>query len=186
MNPDKIMVPGKGAFFLANPGTTPPNYKTLNPTAPPTGWACLGHTSTENPVTLTKDGGEATKFGSWWSPSIAVTYSDVEWSLTVNALEISKTTLDLAFSGKLETTTETGGYLVPSSIQAVEKAAFILAVQGTKRMGLYLERISISLGDAPSFSPDALFEVPLSAQVLAGATGFPMEWFHPSLDKGAV
>lgn len=177
-----VIIPGRGAIFTAEPGTTPPDYHVITPYAPGTGWSSLGHTSVENNVSLSKDGGEATFYDSWWEAAIAVTKSPTNWSVTVGALELSKDNFDLAFSGELETKSITGGYLVPSDIKAVSKAMFVLAVQGEKRMGLYLPSVSISLGDAPAFDREALFELPLAASILS-YEGNSMEWFHPSLDK---
>lgn len=186
MNASNVIIPGRGAVFLADPGTDAPNYKTISPDNLPAGWASLGHTSKDNAVSLSTDGGDATTYDSWWTAAIAVTYDAKTWSVTANALEISQATLDLAFGGELETDSETGGYVVPSEVVAVDKALFVLAMQGTKRMGLYLPKTSVTLGDAPTFSPDALFEIPLSAQVLADDVKGLMEWFHPALDKAAV
>lgn len=181
-NAGNVIIPGRGAIFTAAPGATPPDYHTLTPLNPPVAWSSLGHTSVENNVALSKDGGEATFYDSWWEAAIAVTKSPTNWSVTVGALELSKNTFDLAFSGELEEATATGGYLVPSDITSVNKALFILALQGEKRMGLYLPSVSVSLGDAPSFDREALFEIPLSASILS-YNGNSMEWFHPSLDK---
>jgi len=183
-NASNVIIPGKGAVFLADTGTTPPNYKTLSPLSPTTPWECLGHTSVENQIALSKDGGDATTFDSWWEAAIEVQRAATTWSVNVNALELSADTFDLAFNGTLENTSETGGYLVPSEIKAVTKAMFVLAVQGDKRMGLYFPNVSITLGDAPEFDAEKLFEIPLSASILS-YNGNVMEWFHPSFDKAA-
>jgi hypothetical protein len=185
MNSSNVIIPGKGAAFIAEPGATPVNYKTVTPSTLPVGWKSLGHTSVENQVALSKEGGEATIYDSWWEAAIDVTRSPNQWGVTVNALELSKDNFDIAFNGELETTTETGGYLVPADVVAVEKALFILAVQGTKRMGVYFPKVSMTLGDAPEFDRESLFELPLSASIMT-YEGAVMEWFHPALDKVAA
>jgi hypothetical protein len=177
-----IIIPGRGAIFTGAVGATPPDYHILDPYTPPADWDSLGHTSVENNVSLSKDGGEATQFDSWWDVAIAIQRSPLNWSLTVGALELRKSNLDLAFGGKLETESTTGSYVVPSDIKAVDKALFVLAVQGDKRMGLYLPAVSITLGDAPSFDREALFELPLAGSILSHESRV-MQWFHPSLDK---
>lgn len=179
---DNVIIPGKGAIFVAEVGATPPDYKTVTPTAPGQGWVCLGHTSVENNVSLSKDGGDPTSYDSWWDSGIDVTYASTSWTMTVGALEITKANFDLAFNGEAEEATTNGGYLVPSSIVASKKAIFVVAIQGDKRLGLYIPNASISLGDAPTFDREALFEVPLSASLLA-YEGNVMEWFHKNLDK---
>lgn len=178
MNADAVMIPGRGAIFTAAVSTAPPAYKTMSPETPGTGWTSLGHTSKENAVGLSKSGGEATSFESWWAAALAVIYSSTTWAVTVNALQIDAGVLDLAFNGSLD---DDDGYIVPASVVAVDKALFVLAVQGTKRMGLYLPKVSITLGDAPTFDPTRLFEVPLSAAVLADDNTL-MKWYHPALE----
>jgi hypothetical protein len=180
-----VIIPGKGAIFIGEPGITPPNYKTMSPSAPGTGWAWLGNTSVENNVSLSKDGGDPTTYDGWWDAGIEVTYAATTWTITVNALEMTKTNFDLAFGGKAEIASTTGGYLVPSDVQSVKKSLFVLAVQGTKRLGLYLPNVSVTLGDAPAFDRESLFELPLSGNVLASPDGNVMEWFAKALDKAA-
>jgi hypothetical protein len=182
-----VIIPGRGAIFVAPVGTAFPNYKTVTPTNVTGPWVCIGHTSVDNQVALSKDGGDSTTYDSWWANGIEATYAPNVWSLTANALEMTKANFDLAFNGTQETTSTTGGYLVPANVQAVNMALFVLAVSGsgTKRMGLGLFQASITLGDAPEFDREALFELPLAAQVLANADGNVMEWFHPKLDKAA-
>lgn len=179
---NNVIIPGRGAIFTAAVGATPPDYHILDPYNTPDAWDSIGHTSVENNVSLSKDGGEATQFDSWWEAAIAIQRSPLNWSLTVGALELRQSNLDLAFSGELETTSATGSYIVPSDIKAVDRAVFVLAVQGDKRMGLYLPAVSITLGDAPSFDREALFELPLAGSILSHE-GRVMQWFHPSLDK---
>lgn len=184
-NSGNVIIPGRGAIFVAPVGTAFPNYKTLTPQNVATPWRCIGHTSVENNVALSKDGGDATTYDSWWEVAIESTYAATQWSVTANALEMTKENFDLAFNGAQEITSTTGGYKVPSDIQASQLSVFILAVQGTKRMALGLYKVSLTLGDAPEFDREALFELPLSGTIL-GVDGYVMEWFHPALDKPAT
>lgn len=183
MNAANVMIPGRGAIFTAEPLTTPPDYKMMTPDTPGEGWTCLGHTSKDNSVALSKSGGDVTSFDSWWTSALAVIYGSNTWNITVGALQIDTGTLDLAFNGTLDP--EDGGYIVPAAVEAVDKALFVLAMQGNKRMGLYLPKVSITLGDAPTFDPTKLFEVPLSAAVLADENTL-MKWYHPGLEAIAA
>lgn len=183
MNAANVIIPGRGAIFLAAPSTAPLAYKTATPDVPGTaGWACLGHTSKDNSVALSKDGGEAQSYDSWWAAALAVVYDPTTWNVTVNALQIETGVLDLAFNGTIDTD---GGYIVPAQVEAVDRAVFILAMQGTKRMGLYLPRVSITLGDAPSFDPSKMFEIPLTGAILADGDKV-MKWYHPGLELQAA
>ncbi|WP_382307281.1 hypothetical protein [Herbiconiux sp. UC225_62] len=146
---DAVFLPGRGLPFLAAVDTAPPAYKTMTPAAPGTGWEAAGHTSRENNVSLSKNGGEATTTGSWWTPALRTTYSDTTYTGTIASLQMDKLTLDLAFNGAIDTD---DGYIVPSTLTPVEKALFILCLDGIDRMGVYFPRVSIGIGDAPHLS----------------------------------
>jgi hypothetical protein len=186
MNGNNVIIPGRGAVFTAPVGTAPPDYLTMTPDAPGGQWLCLGHTSKENPVTISKDGGDVTKFGSWWEDGIAVTREATDWTVTANALELRPAVFDLAFSGRLDDGEDgDNAYIVPAAGGEKELALFILALQGTKRMGVYFGKTSVSLGDAPSFDPTKLFEVPLLASILS-VQGDLMRWYAPGFEAAAA
>jgi len=177
MNAANVIIPGRGAIFLAPPLTVAPDYLTITPEAPGVDWVSLGHTSKDNTVALSKEGGEAETHDSWWASALAVIYGATKWNVTIAALQMEADVLDLAFNGTVDTD---GGYIVPSQVESVDKAMFVLALQGTKRMGLYLPKVSITLGDAPTFDPTKMFEIPLAAAVLADENML-MKWYHPGI-----
>lgn len=177
---DAVFLPGRGLPFLAAVDTAPPAYKTMSPGTPGGTWIAAGHTSRENNVALTKNGGEATTVGTWYTPAFRTTYSDTTWGLTINALQMDKNTLDLAFNGTLDTD---DGYIVPSAVTPLDRALFILCLDGTDRMGLYLPKVSITIGDGPAFDPTKFFEIPLAASVLnSDELEGVMKWYHPALE----
>jgi len=194
-NANATTIPGKGTVLVAAPDTAPPtDYLTLDPTSGglsgpitgATGWSALGHTSRDNNVTLSKDGGDVTSLGSWWDEVIRSTRAATNWTATVNSIQIDAQTLGLAFGGgTLDTTL--GSYDV-GDIVPQNKALFILVVDsGGNRLGLYIPNTSVSIGDAPEFTTDAFFEIQLSAAIANSATtGKKFRWYHPSLKIAAV
>lgn len=161
-----VIIPGKGTVFTGPPNAVPPVKSTLDPAAPSTytGWDNLGHTSRDNAVALSKEGGDATNLGSWWDPNLVSNRDAVTWSFTVNALQLDLLTLQLAFpSGRVSG----GKFVIPSGGGSTEQAVYILCIDGTKRMGLYFPRASISLGEAPSISTDSFFEIQLAGSLLS-------------------
>jgi hypothetical protein len=183
-------IPGKGTVLVAAPDTAAPtNYLTLDPTAGgptgpipgATGWSALGHTSRDNNVSLSKDGGDVTSVGSWWDEVIRSTRAATNWTATVNSIQIDATTLGLAFGGGTLDTVA-GSYDV-GDIVPQDKALFILVVDnGGQRLGLYIPNTSVSIGDAPEFTIDAFMEIQLSAAIANSATtGKKFRWYHPSL-----
>lgn len=166
LSSDSTIIPGRGTVFLAGPNAVPFNYLTVDPADPTTypGWECMGHTSASNTVALTTSGGGSTIKPSWWDPNFGVENADVSWGITVNSLQVDYLTLSTAFpNGRVAN----GGYVAPSSIGSVEKAVFVLMLQGAKRMGIYEPRVSLTLGSAPSISLTDFFEIQLSGTLLS-------------------
>ncbi|MBN6777433.1 hypothetical protein JRG19_02565 [Pseudoclavibacter alba] len=184
LDANSTFIPGRGTVFVAAPDTVFPDYKTIKPEDPTTytGWECLGHTSRENTVELTVDGGEAETKGSWWSPNLRTTRTPRVFGGSVKSLQMDQTTLELAFPGGR---VENGAFIVPSNAGDVEKAIFILSEDQTgDRMGIGIYRASLSLADAPTFDVENFFEVPLGWQTLDSTKhpGDAQAWFHPALN----
>lgn len=171
LNPNALILPSRGTVFVGPVDTAPPTViqlATISPTSPPTGMQCVGHTSRENLPAYSKDGGDATQYGSWWDDAIATSYDPVTWSLTFNSLQTDELTLGLAFGGG-ELDDEAGTYDF-GNVTAVEKSLLLLMTDGTKRRGFYHPNTSITLGDAPEIAVDSFFEIQLSAQLLNSAS----------------
>lgn len=182
LNSDATILPGRGTVFLADRDTAAPDYKTVDPTKPDTftGWECLGHTSRENQVSLSKDGGDATQLGSWWDAAIRESREASTWSWTVNSLQVDKTTLKIAWpNGEVRD----GAFWVPGADTTASKAAFILMVDGDTRAGIYLPNTPMSIGDAPEIDLENFFEIQLSGSILSSpTTGDRIGIYHPSFD----
>lgn len=186
-NAAATIIPGKGTVLVADPDKAPPvDYLTLNPndtaaltTAAP-GWSVLGHTSRENMVAMSKEGGEATQSGSWWDEALVSNYAATNWSVGVNSLQVDGLTLGLAFGGGTLDAAK-GSYAV-RDIRPTAKSLYILIVGGTSRMGIYIPNTTVSIGDAPELAIDAFFEISLSAAILnSPTTGNRFQFFHPAL-----
>ena len=185
-NANATTIPGKGTVLIAPPDTAAPDYETVDPTgALSGGWIALGHTSRDNNVSLSKGGGDATQRGSWWDDALRSTYDPITWSVNINSIQIDGTTLGLAFGGGTQDGTA-GTYDVAGSIAPQKRAIFILIVDGTSRMGIYIPNTTITIGDAPQIAVDAFFEITLTAQMLnSETTGKRFRFYHPGLITAA-
>lgn len=183
-NSAATIVPGRGTVLVAAPNVAPPDFATVNPddatALTAINWAALGHTSRENSVAMSKDGGDPTTRGSWWDSALSTTYADTNWEVTVNTLQVDSVSLGLAFGGGVHTAASKR-FAVKAAITAQEKALFILMVDGPTRMGIYIPRASVSIGDAPEIDPENFFEIQLAAQILTSAAGDRFQLFHPAL-----
>lgn len=163
-----LFIPGHGTVFRA-PANTPmpaagPTAFTLGSTVP-TGWTSLGHTSTENMISFTTDGGDATVLNTWLQDAVRTIYAATNWSLGINALQMDKPTLDLAFNGAVDA--EDGGYIIPAANGGLENALFVLAKDTTASLGFYIPNTSTKLGDSPVFDTENFTELPLLSSIQA-------------------
>lgn len=170
----KLVIPGNGTVFHAAKNTLPPASPltafSLAGTAP-TGWTNLGHTSKQNTISFSKDGGDKTSLDTWIADAVRTVYSSVSWSVTIPALQIDADVLDLAFNGDFHSgQSGTGGYIVPGSPTPQEAALFIYFKDSTGAMGFWIPNASVSLGDAPSVDTANFFELPLSAAIQSADT----------------
>lgn len=179
-------IPGKGTVLVADPDTAPPaDYLTLDPTgdlsvsAP--GWVAVGHTSRDNNVSMSKDGGDATARGSWWTEDLRSDRAATTWSMTANSIQVDAVTMGLAFGGGTLNTAQ--GFYDVGDIVPQKKAVFVLIVDsGGSRMALYVPSTSVAIGDAPEFPTDSFFEIQLAFAIQSSAaTGKKFRWYHPAL-----
>lgn len=187
LNANATILPGRGTVFIAEEPDAPVlDYKTVDPRDPSTytGYICLGHTSRENTVALSKEGGEATQHGSWWEAAIRESREPTQWGWTVNSLQVDRNTMGMAFP---EGVVEGGAFWVPGVDSTKERTALILCVDGTGRMGIHLPNTPVGIGDAPEIAVDAFFEIQLSGSILSSPeTGRRIGFFKSTFDEGAL
>ncbi len=163
----KLVIPGHGTVFHAPRGTKPPAdpltaFKLTEDGPSP--WQNLGHTSKNNTIAFTKDGGEKETLDTFLADGVRTTTGSTQWGVTIAALQIDAQTLDLAFNGDFDP--ETGGYIVASAAP-IETALFLYFQDSTGALGFWLPETELALGDAPSVDTAYFFELPLSASILS-------------------
>ena len=185
------IIPGTGYVFLndttgaAPPATTDAAVAALDLEADTltTGWNNAGHTSLDDNVTLGRDGGDRTTKGTWQSPSLRETVAPITWTFGFKALQVSNVTFGLYFGGGDFTAPDR--FDVPTTPVPQEKALFLVMVDGTTRLPLYLPKVSILGGDPIEADVENFLQFDLAATVLK-ATGAPlMSWFSANLGTPA-
>lgn len=169
-NDNALIVPGHGAVFQARSSATLPadplSAFVIGQDAPE-GWTDLGHTSKENTIAFAKDGGENSQLDSWYMDAVRVVYGSTTWTATINALQMDKNTLDLAFNGELDAVA--GRYVVPATAAASTGQTVILFQDTSGSMLFHLPNTQTTLGEAPSVSVEGFFEVQLSLSILSSS-----------------
>lgn len=147
LNDNAVFKVGVGHFYTAPVGTTLPT----DLAAPGVGWTEIGHTSVEDILSTTSEGGEATTHRSLQSASLRVTYSTRSESWTFNLLQFDTDSLRLYF-GQNASIDANGNVLVPDNPQPTERAFLVVFRDGHTVMGLYAAKASIFRGDDFNFA----------------------------------
>lgn len=164
MSASELIIPGTGAVFIAEPDTEVPDVALIDfkKESTFTGWKWLGHTSRENAVALSKEGGEPSTLGSWEDPALRSENSATTWSMTVNALEVTKETLQLALPNGVWDDTKKS-LRVSGNTGAIDKAVLVVMKDNKNGQGAILfPNGAVSLGEAPSISVESFFEIQLN------------------------
>ena len=164
----KLYISGYGHVFVAEPGTELPNidkFKFSDKTTWGTGWTWIGDTSGENVVEIESEGGEIEYKRTWDRKKARSVRSDREITATINSVNLSKETFELAFFG--------GSYdSKKKSYKGIDK------VLEAKKAGVEFKNTTIA-GDFPKFDLENFTEVPLKAAILPDSHGDIAEIFEP-------
>ena len=170
----KLVIPGHGTVFHAPKNTLPPTAgltafsltanEVMNNETVPVAWKNLGHTSKQNTIAFTKEGGERETIDTFLADAVRTTQGSVSWGVNVAALQFDEDNLDLAFDGDFDPAT--GGYTVAGS-GSIEAALFLFFQDNTGSIGFWLPNTEVSLGDAPSVDTANFLELPLTASILS-------------------
>lgn len=186
LDDNSVLLPGTGFIFLNNtPGAAPPADTAaevaaldLEADTLATGWLNAGHTSRENNVSLGREGGERTTKGSWQNPSLRESVAPVTWTFGFNGLQTANYMLEMYFGGG--TFSAPDRFDVPDVPVPVERALYIVLVDGSTRLPIYQPKVSVLGSDPIEVDAENFLEWPLAASVLK-QTGTPLMSLFSSL-----
>ena len=179
LNDNAVLVPGTGHIYLAPASTARPT----DPLAPTTPWVELGHTSIDDGVTITRDGGDSNILGTWQNPALRDRRDPTTFAITMSAHQVDNTVLGLYFGGG--DITEEGIFGVSSSTGTTDTAMYVRIVDGDNEVGLYLPKVSVSSDDDMEVDPENFLAFPLRATVLQVTGSNLMEFLHADLGTAA-
>lgn len=159
INKQDIFKAVRGTIFMA-PAETPlpddPSQFTLT-TEKVGEWENMGHTSNDNRIEFSFDGGEPTTYDTWLEAGVQTTYSTSTLTFTGNSVQGDKDNLQLIYNGWLSSDQK----MIVATLEkrAVDKAFFILAHDSGNNVsfGLYLPNVSFTFNDMPNFTSDDNF-----------------------------
>jgi hypothetical protein len=139
----------------------------------------MGHTSRDDGLTITRDGGDSEVLGTWQNPSLRERRDPVTFAITMVAHQVDNTVLGLYFGGGDTTVADHFG--VNSTTGTVSKAMFVRIVDGSNQVGLYLPKVSIASDDDMEIDPEGFLSFPLRATVLQASGSNLMDFVADNL-----
>lgn len=159
-----VYIPGTGRVYAA-PAETPQPASLTAPAAP---WDELGHTSREDGMTITRDGGDSETIGTWQNASLRERRDPTTFAITMFLQQIDNNALSMYFGGGDITTA--GQFGVPIAGSTEEKALYVRIIDGANEVGLYVPKVSIAAEDDVEVDVEGFLSLPIRATVL-GVTG---------------
>lgn len=170
-----VILPGTGFMYLAPAETAKP----ASLTAPASPWENLGHTSREDGLTITRDGGDSEVIGSWQNPSLRERREPSVFAITAFLHQVDNSVLELYFGpGDL---TNAGEFGVTTSSATTSKALYVRIVDGTNEVDLYIPKVSIAAEDDVEIDVEGFLSFPVRATVLQVTGSNLMTFFGAEL-----
>jgi len=160
LSDSSVIIPGTGFIYLA-PALTVQPANLVTPAAP---WVNLGHTSRDDGLTITRDGGDSEVLGTWQNASLRERRDPTTFAITMVAHQVDNDVLGLYFGGGDATGADMFG--VTSTTGTTSRAMYVRIVDGANSVGLYLPSVSISSEDDVEIDPEGFLSFPLRATVL--------------------
>jgi hypothetical protein len=144
-------------------------------------WTNLGHTSADNKISFSFDGGDATTHNSWARKNLRTTYADSTCTITAKSLQLDGDTLKLIYNG----TDEDGGVGVDITKKPQTFSLFLLAQESADddsdiRFGALFRKVSVTFDGGPDFSDDDFVEQGMTGEVESVAGKKPIVFFEAS------
>ncbi|MFD5599178.1 hypothetical protein ACFWHR_03880 [Leucobacter sp. NPDC058333] len=169
---ESFSIPGFGTVFTAPPNTPLPEggITAFTREADTVGdFDNLGHTSSENTIELSVDGGDAQSKRSWLRSNLVTIYEGITWSAAGSSIQCDKATVQKIYNGW--DTADGKGSVIGATKEGINLAMVILAEDDTGNLGFYIPNQNFTFGDAPSFDVENFFELPFAASFQAPASG---------------
>jgi hypothetical protein len=148
----------------------------------PVAWVNVGHTSRGDLPEFGYDGGDLEVRGTWQNESLREVETDpVQDYLTFKLHQFDNGALELYY-GKDGLATTTGVFGVPGgSTVPVEKALFILIIDGTNKVGFHAHKASFRRDDAIEMATDEFAALPVKATFLKHNSEVKFSWINKDL-----
>lgn len=142
LNNDAVLVAGSGNYFIADVGTEIPD----DLGNPGEAWVSIGHTSIEDILKISSEGGEPKVLGTLQSKALRTTYSPRSEAFAINLQQFDEASLKLYYGGNATVGTK-GELQVPQSPTPTSKAFLSVFFDGERAMAFHAHLAEIYRGD---------------------------------------
>lgn len=170
-----VVLPGQGFIYLAPAETVAP----VDPLAPTTPWVNLGHTSREEGLTITREGGDSTVLGTWQNQALRERRDPTVYAVTFRAHQVDNDVLELYF-GDIDISGD-GVVGVTGDSDTTEHALFVRIVDGAHEVGLYVPKVNVGADDDVETDVENFLAFPVRATVLKVTGSNLLEFLEPTL-----
>lgn len=156
-----VLVPGAANYYLGAPGAAKP---TSLASVASTTWTNIGHTSLENILAMSSEGGEAQNLSTMQAQPLRTTYSKRTEKFDISVHQFDAETLKLYFGKNMVDVDGDGKWLGPNLNPQVTNKAFLSVIfDGATAFAMYAPEAEIYRGDDFSLEDsEALATLPLS------------------------
>lgn len=175
LDDNAVYIPGTGHVYVAPSGTVKP----ASLTAPAAPWEELGHTSREDGLTITRDGGDSEVLGTWQNAQLRERRDPTTFAITMFLQQVDNTTLGMYFGGG--DASVAGEFGITDTVGTTENALYIRIIDGVNEVGLHVPKVSIAAEDDVEVDVEGFLSLPVRCTVL-GITNEPlMTWLAAHL-----
>lgn len=170
-----VYIPGTGRVYVAPPEQARP----VSLVAPASPWEELGHTSREDGLTITRDGGDSEVIGTWQNPSLRERRDPTSYAITMFLQQVDNNALEMYFGGG--DASVAGEFGIPTVGGTTERALYVRIIDGTNEVGLYVPKVSIAAEDDIELDVEGFMSLPVRMTVLAVTGQDLMTWLADHL-----
>jgi hypothetical protein len=163
---DATLVVGAGNYLIAPVGTALPT----NLLAPASPWEAVGHTSIEDILSISSEGGEATTIATLQNSTLRTKYSARTESMAFTLQQFDEDSLKLYYGSNMVTNGD-GTLGVHENPTPTEVAFLAVFVDGDNHFAFYAPKAEVFRGDDLSIADtESLAGLPLSVKPLKYST----------------
>jgi hypothetical protein len=180
LNDDATLVIGAGNYFTADVDTELP----LDLLVPGVDWENVGHTSLEDILNITSEGGDATTLGTLQNKTLRTKYSTRTETLTFTLMQFDTPSLKLFYGSNATVDGATGAVQVPINPTPTVKAFLAVFVDGSNVFAFHAPKAEIYRADDLSVADtENLAGLPLGVKpVISGSN----DWTYQVTPLGDI